>query len=202
MAPEFSTGYELGYEYKTEKMSASVRGFYSVGENLIDWVADSVGGMWRTVNYSTINTAGIELNAKANLQKVWRDQSILNSLMIKYTYIDQSKPETNLISHYSLNYLKHRFDFDLNHNIWQNVKMNWHLAYQDRNGQYSDYALGKLVDYDPFVTLDCKVYWQQNNWNVYLMATNLLDATYYDYGNVAQPGRWIKVGFTKTFDFN
>lgn len=205
LEPEFSTGFELGYNYKSKKLIASIRGFYSINENLIDWVKDSVDGIWTTVNYSKVNTSGVELNVKANLDKIWEEQSILNTVTLKYTYLNQTKPETDLISYYSLNYLKHRFDLDLNHNIWQNIKMNWHLAYQDRNGQFEkivDKASVGLVDYDPFVTLDCKIYWQQNSWKIYMMATNLLNVDYYDFGNVQQPGRWLKVGFSKQINFN
>jgi iron complex outermembrane receptor protein len=204
LLPEEAIGYDLGIKFNNHFLSSSLTGFITQGSNMIDWVRETTEDKWRTINYTELNTTGIELNATINFKTLIESQNILNNAKIAYTYIDQQQLESNLISNYALNYLKHRFDFNLSHHIWQNIKANWHVAYQDRNGQFEKFVDQSSVgmrDYEPFWTVDLKIGWQQYGWNIYAEAKNLFDTPYYDFGNIPQPGRWLKIGLAKTIKF-
>jgi iron complex outermembrane receptor protein len=50
------------------------------------------------------------------------------------------------------------------------------------------------VDYIPVWLIDMRINWVKNNFNLYIEASNLLNRSYYDLGNVEQPGIWAKAG--------
>jgi vitamin B12 transporter len=205
LLPEEANGYELGFENKNKYLKFSLTGFYSQGKNMIDWVKANLDDKWKTINYAKLNTAGFELSVNTNFENIFTDQSILKSLKIDYTYLDQDKIKTDLISNYSLNYLKHRLDLNLNHSIWKNIQANWHVTYQDRNGQFEkivDKVSSGLVNYDPFIICDLKISYNFNGWFVYGSVNNLFNVSYYDVGNVVQPGRWMKIGVSKKIEFH
>ncbi|MFA9390470.1 MAG: TonB-dependent receptor plug domain-containing protein [Prolixibacteraceae bacterium] len=204
LLPEQAIGYELGYKYQHEMVQYSFTGFYVQGENLIDWVRQADETVWKTLNYAELNTVGFEFELKTNLQEVFPSQGIFRDFKINYTNVNQTKVETDLVSNYSLNYLKHRIDIALNHIIWKGIRANWHVAFQDRNGQYEqivDKVSEGLVDYAPFACTDLKIYWNHKGWNIYSSLNNLFNVNYYDIGNVPQPGRWIKFGLAKKLEF-
>ena len=73
------------------------------------------------------------------------------------------------------------------------------LRYQDRNGSYIKYdenhtSTGMLVNYEPYTLIDLKLSWDANNWSIYAIANNLFNVSYYDLGNIPQPGIWLKAG--------
>lgn len=205
LLPEEAIGYEIGYQYKNDKWRLSSSLFYSKGKNLIDWVRQDLNDIWHTVNHSAINTIGAELSTVASLDKIFPNQKFLKLLKIDYTYIHQDKPTTNLISNYSLNYLKHRFDLNFNHSIVKNVEADWLVTYQERNGRYEqfvDKVSQGLVEYEPFFLCDVKFSYHVKGWSFFGMVNNLANIQYFDIGNVVQPGRWFKFGMIKKIDFN
>ncbi|MDA3879865.1 MAG: TonB-dependent receptor [Prolixibacteraceae bacterium] len=204
LLPEEASGYETGIRFEKNAIQASATLFAIRGENMIDWVRETTNDKWETINYTKLNTSGIELLSKVNLRGLLPSQRFLHSGSAAYTYITQEQAETRMISNYSLNYLKHRLDFNLKHAIWKNISANWHIAWQERNGEYEKFINTQsagMVAYESFWTIDLKISWIKSGWNIYGEARNLADALYYDYGNVPQPGRWMKVGISKRFNF-
>lgn len=111
-------------------------------------------------------------------------------------------------SKYILDYLKHKANLRVHHDLVAKLQMTWNVLYQDRNGTFESY-LGKDVDgkhsfatvaYDSFVTVDTKLSWVEKKFRIYVEATNLLDENYQDLGNLTQPGRWIKAGVQFSLD--
>ncbi|MBN2261939.1 MAG: TonB-dependent receptor [Prolixibacteraceae bacterium] len=205
LMPESATGFELGYKYNPKNVSLGITGFYIKGENMIDWVRETLNDKWQTINHTNINTLGTEFLFRVNVEQLLPKQQIIKNVSFAFTYIDQQKLSSELISNYALNYLKHRADLNIVHKVIKNVEANWHFAYQHRNGQYEQYSNGNavnLVNYQPFFSGDLKITWSYSGWNIYLQATNLFDVDYYDFGNIAQPGRWIKAGITKQVGWN
>jgi len=93
---------------------------------------------------------------------------------------------------------------NLNHAIWKNIQANWHVTYQDRNGQYEKFVNNVstgLVNYDPFIVCDMKISWAFSGWSIFGSVNNLFNTNYYDIGNIVQPGRWLKFGLSKKIDF-
>ena len=57
------------------------------------------------------------------------------------------------------------------------------------------------MEYKPFVLIDSRLHWSKKGTNLYLEVSNLLDKTYYDFGNIPLPGRWVRVGVIHLFNF-
>ncbi|MCK4991822.1 MAG: TonB-dependent receptor, partial [Bacteroidales bacterium] len=80
----------------------------------------------------------------------------------------------------------------------KNLTLSVRLNFQDRNGSFLKYNTGSGQSteqlYEPFLLIDTKLTYSFRKFQIFLEATNLLDADYYDIGNVIQPGRWTIVG--------
>ena len=64
---------------------------------------------------------------------------------------------------------------------------------------------GELVAYRPYTLLDAQLSWDSPAfrhlpaYKIFVCGNNLLNQTYYDYGNIPQPGIWIRAGVSCTF---
>ena len=104
-----------------------------------------------------------------------------------------------------MEYLRHKFVAALDHQIWKNLSATWSLRWQDRMGNYIKYAsptdVGTLVSYEPYALLDLRIQWKTPKYKIYVEGNNLTNHTYYDLGNVPQPGFWFKAGASIRLDF-
>ena len=102
------------------------------------------------------------------------------------------------MSRYVLDILKHKADLLISHQIWRSFSASWAFIYQDREGGYIKYVntVPETIEtpYAPLVQIDFQLNYTQKHWMFFAEATNLLDNDYVDYGNVPQPGRWIRMG--------
>lgn len=204
LLPEEALGFEIAYNYKITEVDFSLTGFVMQGRNMIDWVRESTTEKWQTVNYAQMNTSGLEVALTLHLNEIFGERNPFETVKVNYTALNIDKEETELISNYSLNYLKNRLDVSLLHKVWRNVDAGWHVAYQHRNGMYEKIVNREsygMIEYSPFFTADFKIMWQKNSWNIYASVNNLLDKEYFDIGNVPQPGRWVKAGIGKKINF-
>ena len=48
--------------------------------------------------------------------------------------------------------------------------------------------------YRPYSLIDTRLSWDDARFRLYAEANNLLNKTYYDYGNIPQPGIWVRAG--------
>ena len=72
---------------------------------------------------------------------------------------------------------------------------SWAFRWQKREGSYTDYLQDKNgvnTNFKPYGILDLKISWTTPNYTLYAEGNNLFDKTYYDLGNVPQPGIWIR----------
>lgn len=198
-------GYAADPHLKPEEMSALEAGFtvhYSLftinstlwhhhGKNMIDWIMDTSKGdesVWQSVNHTKINSIGMEISVRLNIQS-----SIFN---ISYGYIHQDKQqEEGIVSQYALEYLRHKLVGNAQIPLWKQLMLGVNLRWQDRVGTYTDFD-GAVQDYKPYVLTDARLTWQQPKWKMYVEANNLFDITYHDFGLVEQPGRWLIAGLT------
>lgn len=200
LKPEQATTFETGIKVNKSAFTAHAAYFRRWGKNMIDWVRLPEETVWYAQNLTELNTHGIEFAAKLNPDLLIGEETFLNRISVSYAYLDQNKKSSNYASRYVLDFLKHKLDIGLTHRIYKNIGANWQFSYQDRNGNYtkwegSDY--GEEVPYDPYWLVDARLFWKKDKTNIYIEVSNLLDKSYYDFGNVTQPGRWLKVGFTK-----
>ena len=189
LKPEEMQAIEGGATFSTLSFKASATVWRHFGRNMIDWIMDTSLGseaVWQSVNHTKINSTGVETSVAFFIGA--------NQFNIDYSYIHQQKEqEAHIVSQYALEYLRHKLTAKANIPLSKRLTLGLHLRYQDREGQYTDFD-GKVYDYEPYVLLDTRLTWQQNNWKVYAEANNLFDKDYRDFGLVKQPGRWIIIG--------
>ncbi|MBC35320.1 MAG: hypothetical protein CL663_04680 [Bacteroidetes bacterium] len=194
--PEEAISYEAGFKYGDSDFIAEAVYFYRDGKNIIDWVRLTEEVKWESKNITELNTQGLEFNFMLSPRFFAKKDIPINRIRLSYALIDVTKSSADYISRYALDYLKHKISFNLSHKIYKDLNFNWYMTYQDRAGSYLNFASGLEENYEPFVLLDARLSWEIENWNVYLEASNLFDASYFDISNVVMPGRWIKAGFT------
>ena len=101
-------------------------------------------------------------------------------------------------SFYALEYLRNKVVLQADLSLMKHLGIDISYRWMDRVGTYEEFlegkGTGKAVSYKPYSLLDAKVSWQQARWSIYLQGENILDARYFDHGNIPQPGFWLKVG--------
>ena len=197
LQPEEAISVETGLKFGNSWLSAHLSVFERWGTNMIDWVRQPNETIWYAKNLTKLNTRGVELSVNILPSKLIGKESLIRSVDLSYGYLTQDKESGILISKYLLDYLKHKVDLRLTHGIYQNFTASWLISYQERNGTYTKWEgtkYGSEVDYVPVWLIDTRINWVKNRVNLYLEASNLLNKAYFDYGNIEQPGTWVKAG--------
>lgn len=198
--PEETSAFSLGAQYRRPAVSASASLFYHRGKNMIDWVMYTAEDVYHSANFK-LDNYGAEADATLLLREVLGDRFFLDRLHMGYTYIHQRRHDETVIykSNYALEYLRHKFVADVTHDIYSHLSATWSFRWQDRMGSYIHYAhagdlAGTLTPYRPYALLDLRLQWRTSRYQFYVEGTNLTDHTYYDIGNIPQPGFQFQVG--------
>ena len=200
LQPEKSESFEPGAKYMLSWIIASLTGFYTKGSNMIDWIKETADDpKWKSQNLTTLNKTGLEADVSLNLQKMVPALTATR-LNLGYMYINQTKKSGDYFSGYVMDYLRHKFIAGLSHPVYKGLSADWQFRWQKREGSYSKYVNGNFREeaYPAFALLDVKLNWKINAVNVYLSVNNLLNQSYYDLGNLPQPGFWAIGGMTWT----
>lgn len=197
LKPEKSVNYEGGLKYIFRGISGHAGVYFRKGKDLIDWVRENETDKWQTKNLTKINSTGIELSGNFFPEKIWDRKLFVTKIGLNYAYSDQNKGDNNYFSFYILDNLKHKFDLEINHHILSHLKASWRLSYQDRNGMRT-----KTESFDPFWLVNARVMWKMPSTEIYAMAANLFNTTYFDLGTIQQPGRWISIGINHQLNLN
>lgn len=196
LKPEEMKAYEIGVKYLTPGIRGTVSLFHYRGTNLIDWIKDLSEGAdapWQSVNHAKVNTTGVETSLDVSFDEMLHRTFFIRNLIVSYAYIDQDKKsEPDVQSRYALEYLRHKVVAQANLRVWRNLNLNVSYRWQDRMGNYEQN--GEMVAYEPYSLLDARLSWDTSSYRVYAEANNLLNRTYYDYGNIPQPGIWVRAG--------
>lgn len=196
LKPEEMKAYEIGVKYLTPGIRGTVSLFHYRGTNLIDWIKDLSEGAdapWQSVNHAKVNTTGVETSLDVSFDEMLHRTFFIRNLTVSYAYIDQNKKsEPDVQSRYALEYLRHKVVAQANLRVWRNLNLNVSYRWQDRMGNYEQN--GEMVAYEPYSLLDARLSWDTSSYRVYAEANNLLNRTYYDYGNIPQPGIWVRAG--------
>ena len=191
LKPEKSVTYEGGLKLTLKGFSGHAGVYHRRGKDLIDWIREKETEKWQTKNLTGINSTGIEISGDFFPEKIWNKPVFITKLGINYSYSEVNKNNYNVFSYYVLDNLKQKLDIELNHKIWNKLKGSWRVSYQDRNGMRT-----QAEPYEPFWLVNTRIIWKTPSTEIYLMAANLLDTKYFDFGTIEQPGRWISVGIS------
>ena len=203
LQPEKAVAYESGIKYQLKGIEGHLAYFHRSGKNMIDWIKKQDESVWYAQNITTLNTDGVEFSARIDPQKLIDKKIFIKSINLSWSWLTQNKHSGIYASKYVLDFLNHKIDFGLSHSVFKNVGINWQISYQDRNGSYTNWEgskYGNEVEYKPFVLVDCRLYWTKKATNIYLEASNLLGKTYWDFGNIEQPGRTLRIGIIHQFN--
>jgi vitamin B12 transporter len=196
--PEEAITIETGVKFNKPGIISHAAVFKRYGKNMIDWVKLQNQDPWQVMNITEINVSGIEASFALNIEELSGSKSFLKTITLNYAYLKADKSSDEFMSRYALDILKHKADLLIYHQVWRNFSASWAFSYQDREGGYIKYVNTvpetDETPYAPFVQMDLQLNYTQKHWMVFAEATNLLNNEYVDYGNVPQPGRWIRMG--------
>jgi len=197
LKPETAVSVEGGLKYKSHFIKSNLSVFYRNGKNIIDWVRLGNETKWHTENLTNIVSTGVEFDFEYYPQKQFGESFIISKIRVGYLYNNLEKSSTNYISNYVLNNLKHKLDISVSHKIVKNLNANWVLLIQDRNGTYTEFSggsFGNETEYVPFALVNGKLAYNMQFFKFYVSVSNIFNTSYFDIGNVIQPGRWVKAG--------
>ena len=204
LKPERAVTLEGGLKLNHEFVHGQWVVFYRQGKNIIDWVKGVDGDLWQPQNLTQVNSLGTELQAQFNLRK-YLGKGFPDNIMIGFFTNYLEKVNRNYISNYVLDNLKYKFTGSVNQSLLQGLSVNVKVTFQDREGTYTKYVngiSGNEVPYQPFWLTDLKFRYSYHSVTLFASVNNLFDITYNDIGNIIQPGRWFKAGFSYDLNFN
>ena len=220
LKPEHNHTFSLGGQYVAPGLSASLRGFYHHGTQMIDWVMYAPDDIFHTASFR-LDNLGLQVQGKASFAQLLGHDTWVQTASIGYTYIHQDKHDAEGVwkSNYAMEYLRHKFVASLTHCIMKSKKvkrlkgekekgcaklfqffnvspfqlsMTWDFRWQQRIGSYV--SGGELIPYHPYAILDAKLQWDTSRYQLYVQASNLTNHRYRDLGSVPQPGLWVMAG--------
>ena len=201
LKPEELQAFEGGVKYLGGGITASASVFYNHCKNMIDWIYDTNEGndaVWKSVNFTKINTLGVETSLAFNFRQLLPQQRMLKSLNLSYVYLDQDKDEpANIQSRSTLEYLRHKFVANLDLNLWQQLDLTMKYRWQERTGTFTRQgADGQALvsGFKPYGIVDARLAWNADKYKLFVEANNLFNTTYYDFGSLKQPGIWVMAG--------
>ena len=201
LKPEEMQAVEVGVKYLRPGIRGTLSLYRYHGTDMIDWIKDISQGddaPWQSVNHAVINTMGAEASVLVDIRELMQRDAFVRSVNVSYSYIDQDKETTpNLQSKYALEYLRHKFVAQANFRIWKLLEMNVSYRWQDRMGNYQ--KGNSMVSYEPYSLVDARFTWNASQYKIYVEGNNLLNKTYYDHGNIPQPGIWVRAGASYRF---
>ena len=203
LKPEKAFEFETGIKYQLEGVEGHLAYFHRNGTDLIDWVKKPSDNVWYAENITSLKTDGLEFSAKITPGKLLNQKTFIQSINFSISFLNQGKQSGIYSSKYVLDYLKNKINLGVSHKIVKNLTANWQFSYQDRNGTYTYWdgsKYGAETAYKPNVLVDTRIQYQRRRTAYYLEAANLLDQKYIDFGNVSEPGRWIKFGVIRKFN--
>lgn len=203
LKPEKSESLDLNFKYNKSFFSAYLTGFLLWGRDMIDWVkVNADDTKWASWNLTKVDTKGVEMGVKFRLADVFPVLGEQSSVSLDYARMHQTSDAQNMISLYSLNYLRDKFTAQFHHQIYKGFSAGWYFRFQKRMGFYEKYEnLVKVGNehYPAFSTLDLKLNYKYNDLQLNLSMNNLYNTHYFDRGNIPQPGFWLMGGISYTF---
>lgn len=201
LVPEKSTSFEFGQRFINQFAVFQASVFYRLGKNTIDWVKISNDYLWQPLNYTQINTYGINISAKIYLDRILNNR-IIKMIYLNYSYLYQQKPEQVYISKYVLDYPENSLNLKIVQKPIKNLTLSWNANYLQRKGTYTFADRNGVLqeqNYSPFWLVDFAAAYKIKFATVYVKCSNLLNTQYYDINNVKLPGMWFKVGIKFVF---
>ncbi len=182
LKPEEALTYEIGIRYIHNGFSMEANYFVRDADNLIDWVYDTGDSIWRSQNFQSVKTNGLELSAGINFDE-WIDPAFpLDFLGLSYNFLNQNINQAeNVQSRYALEHIRHQIIGSVDFTIYRRLKNSLRMRYIDRFEQ------------EPYFLMDNRLFYQENAYMIFIEATNLTNQSYTEV-MTPMPGRWVRGG--------
>ena len=204
LLPEEADHLEFGYRITADlsdahRLVVSQHLFHRWGRNLIDWVRFNGSSITEATNLRAVHFTGQEFTLSARALK---PEEKLRHFTLGLSLLDADETSQGFESNYVLDVLGTKLDAILGLRLSEEFLLDVRSSLQDRKGGYFDPIAGQEVEFDPVHLVGATLHWSSESMPVdfHLRIDNLLDAQYVDIGNVDQPGRWIRGGFTWSMD--
>lgn len=199
LKPEEAWTFEIGTKRNTKSSQLVMAAFYKHSNSAIDKVKRPEKAVPTMETIGDMNTRGVEFSYLLNINQLTGNlNSILKNVKLNFAIINADKKEAGYQSFYTLNYLKNKGSIGMNWRLANNLSLDTWYTYKDRAGLYQWDAKTKPVDYEPINLVDARLNFQQKHYRIFVDGTNLLNRSYYEFGFVEQPRRWISAGFSIT----
>lgn len=209
LRPEVADQIEAGIRYRQHRVDhpqlapprllgtvgAEATAWLRRGSDLIDWVLLPESQAFQAANLTSTVHRGLEL--AADYHPGPSEARRIQSLRIAYAATTARLDSGEYVSSYALDIVRRKADAVAGFLLPGRVLLEVRATHQARNGSYVD-AAGNRFDYAPFTWLGVGAsrWFAEGQIQAFVRADNLLDATYVDFGNVVQPGRWWRMGLT------
>jgi iron complex outermembrane receptor protein len=201
LKPEEAVTFEAGFKYSSAVVKGEINAFHRRGYNLIDWVKDPTPDslIWRTANHANISFAGVEASLSLT-PSAQIPNGLFQSLRLSYSYLRADSAQDDMLSRYALDYLRQQVNLSVDLRIVSRLYNSTTVTWRDRNGAWPDSG-GEVVSYDPFWLSDTRFSWKEQNFTVYIEASNVFNSRYFDFGGLIQPGIWIRGGMVMNLEY-
>ena len=200
LLPEEADHIEFGYRITADlseghRLVVSQHLFHRWGRNLIDWVRFNGSSMTEATNLRAVHFTGQEFTLSARAKS---PEEQLRHFTLGLSLIDADETSEGFESNYVLDVLGTKLDAILGLRLSDEFLLDMRSSLQDRKGGYYDPVAGREVEFDPVHLMGLALHWSSElaPLDFHIRIDNLLDAQYVDIGNVDQPGRWVRGGFT------
>lgn len=185
LEPEEAFAQELGLNYNSGSISASLAIFNRDATNLIDYIRPNTGvDVFTATNITEVNTKGLEVDAAYNFKLKGFNQT----LAVGYAFLDDNILDQNEdLSRYSLNTLKHQYTTRLSTRFFKNISQN--LVYK-----YAERTTGQTYN-----VWDASLVAVINEVELTITASNIFDADYIETGFVPMPPSNVLFGLRYNF---
>ncbi|MDL2315093.1 TonB-dependent receptor [Bacteroidales bacterium OttesenSCG-928-C19] len=189
LKPEKTFNSEINISGKYKQWQFRNAYFFRYGYEIIDWVRLPSEEVWHSENLRDVKSYGVDLSVAYRFEN-----SFLERVKLDYSWLQVDKKADQYLSLYATDYLKNQLKLSLDHHIWKNLSASWFCYLNDRAGSYLSTKDNTEKEYEPYILCDLKLSWRAKYYTLYAEANNLFNTKYFDFGELPQAGRWLKVG--------
>lgn len=196
LKPEKAWTHEIGYKVQKSRYSGQYSVFYADTQDAIDKIKRPASDVPLMENIDDLHRYGVEMAHTLALP----DNALrLDKITLNAAWISANRKETGFQSFYTLNYLRQKLSAGVFFEPLPQLSLSAWYTFKNRAGQYSWDNNTPPVNYGSFSLVDVRAAYRWQKLTFTLDANNLLNATYFEHGFVAQPPRWITAGISYRF---
>lgn len=181
LKPEEAWTYEAGMRFIDGGWMLEVNGFFRDNQNMIDWVMNQ-DSVWTARNFAMVETTGVELTVAYNRPiPIIENEVALENISATYNKLGQEMNSREATSRYALEHLADQLIISADLQLYRNLKSGLVFRYIDR------------VEKSAYSLFDGRIYWEDENFNVFAEATNITNTQYTEV-MTPMPGRWFRAG--------